>query len=146
MVVKTFLVIAVLLVLTACGEQSGDVTESSPTESSPTESTSPPSALTITVRGTPDAPAETWTLTCQPPGGDHPNPEAACQALETAARDPFAPVPKGTMCTQMYGGPETATITGTWRGQPVNASYRRTDGCEISRWNAIEAVLGPGGV
>ena len=53
-----------------------------------------------------------------PPGGDHPRAEAACRALETAPRDPFAPVAKDTLCTQMYGGPQTATITGMWRGRP----------------------------
>lgn len=126
--------IAILLALTSCGEQSGDVTDPAPT-----------SELTITVRATPEASAVTWTLACQPPGGDHPRAEAACRALETAQRDPFAPVPKGMLCTQVYGGPLTATITGTWRGANVNASYRRTDGCEIARWDAIAEVLGPGG-
>ena len=25
------------------------------------------------------------------------------------------------MCAQVYGGPEKATITGTWRGEPIFA-------------------------
>jgi hypothetical protein len=48
------------------------------------------------------------------------------------------------MCTQVYGGPETATITGTWRGERVDASYRLTDGCEIARWRKLGPVLSPG--
>lgn len=96
--------------------------------------------LTITVRdGTGGAP-RVWTLTCDPPGGDHPDPAGACAAIE-AARRPFAPVPADLACTQIYGGPETATITGTWRDEPVDAAYRRTDGCEIARWNALAPVF-----
>lgn len=96
--------------------------------------------LTVTVVDGPGLPPRTWTLTCDPPGGTHPDPPAACRAIERAAR-PFEPVPDGMLCTQVYGGPETATITGTWRGAPVDAAYRRTDGCEIARWRALSAVL-----
>jgi hypothetical protein len=46
-------------------------------------------------------------------------------------------------CTQVYGGPERATIVGTWNGRPVNASYKRTDGCEIARWRKLGPVLSP---
>ena len=100
-------------------------------------------ALTITVVAHPQAQPVTWTLTCDPPGGDHPDAEAACAVLDTVPT-PFAPVPAGTMCAQVYGGPETATITGTWRGERVDASYRRTDGCEIARWRRLGPVLDPG--
>lgn len=100
-------------------------------------------ALTITVIADPQAQPVTWTLTCDPPGGDHPDAEAACAVLDTVPT-PFAPVPAGTMCAQVYGGPETATITGTWRGERVDASYRRTDGCEIARWRRLGPVLDPG--
>jgi hypothetical protein len=40
-----------------------------------------------------------------------------------------------------YGGPATARITGTWHGRPVDATYKRTDGCEISRWQGLVPVL-----
>ena len=100
--------------------------------------------LTVTVVDDVGATPRSWTLTCDPPGGDHPDAAGACRAIE-AARAPFAPVPAGMLCTQVYGGPQTATITGTWRGEPVHAAYRRTDGCEIARWNALSAVLGSGG-
>ncbi len=130
-----------VLAVTACGDQGREATDPSPTESSVEAA----SELTITVKAGPEAPGETWTLTCEPAGGDHPDPEAACAALENAEGDPFAPVARGTACTQQFGGPQTATIAGTWRGEPVDASYKRTDGCEIARWDAISAVLGSGG-
>jgi hypothetical protein len=97
--------------------------------------------LVITVDDGAGGAPRTWTLTCDPPGGDHPDPAAACAAL-AAARAPFAPVPPDMACTQIYGGPETARIEGTWRGEPVTADYRRTDGCEIARWRALAPVFG----
>lgn len=98
--------------------------------------------LTIRVTPTPDAQTHEWTLTCRPPGGSHPAPEAACAALREAG-DPFKPVPPDVMCTQIYGGPQTAVIEGTWRGEHVRATYNRINGCEIQRWEAIKPVLQP---
>ena len=45
------------------------------------------------------------------------------------------------MCTQQYGGPATARVTGTWQGQHVDATFDRTNGCEIARWNTLRPVL-----
>lgn len=103
----------------------------------------PSSELPIIVRSGPGGDLATWTLSCDPPGGTHPDPAAACAAID-AAIAPFAPVPPDMMCTQQYGGPETATITGTWRGHPVDASYTGTDGCEIARWGKLAVVFGAG--
>jgi hypothetical protein len=50
-------------------------------------------------------------------------------------------VPKGIVATMIYGGPEIATVTGRWRGHPVNATFRRTNGAEIARWDRIAALL-----
>jgi len=86
----------------------------------------------------------TWTLECDPSGGDHPDAAAACGVL-AASDDPFAPVPSDMACTQIYGGSGVATVTGTRDGAAVDARFTRTDGCEISRWDALGAVL-PGPV
>lgn len=83
------------------------------------------------------------TLRCQPTGGSHPKRVRACTALLTAGRRALAPVPPDRMCTQQYGGPERARLTGVWRGQRVDARFDRTDGCQIARWNALGAVFGP---
>ena len=45
------------------------------------------------------------------------------------------------MCTEIYGGPQTATVTGTFRGEPVSAEFSRTNGCEIARWDGHVALL-----
>ena len=102
----------------------------------------PESRLEIEVRDGPEAPPRRWTLECDPPGGDHPDPAGACAAL-AAARDPFAPVPDYLRCAQVYFGPERATITGRWRGVPVQAEYRRNDACQENRWRAVRPVLQP---
>ena len=57
-----------------------------------------------------------------------------------SARD-LAPTPGDTACTQLFGGPETATIKGTIRGEAVDATFSRSDGCEIERWKRVEALL-----
>jgi len=121
---------AIGLLLAGCRAQNAQVDSPEPADST---------HLTIVVTdGSGDV---TWILTCDPPGGDHPNPTGACTALARATR-PFDPVPADMLCTQVWGGPETATIRGTWRGERVDASYNQTNGCEIARWNQIAAVLG----
>ncbi|WP_328720648.1 subtilase-type protease inhibitor [Streptomyces sp. NBC_00247] len=94
-----------------------------------------------------------YELTCAPAagtrsgtrgGGDHPEAQAACDRLaeaEGAGEDLFRPVDEDAMCTQMYGGPATARITGTWRGRPVDTTVNRKNGCEIARWNALSPLL-----
>jgi hypothetical protein len=83
----------------------------------------------------------TWRLDCDPPGGDHPDPTAACTALDAKGGTALPPVSKDQMCTMVYGGPEKATVEGTWRGEPVSASFDRSNGCEIARWAALAGLL-----
>ncbi|MFF3735472.1 SSI family serine proteinase inhibitor [Streptomyces sp. NPDC002476] len=101
--------------------------------------------LTVTVSEAGDPSAEgIFELECAPVGGDHPAAEPACDRLAELAdegTDPFAPVPRGAMCTQQFGGPATARITGTWRARHIDAVFSRADGCEISRWNNLRPVL-----
>jgi Subtilisin inhibitor-like len=88
----------------------------------------------------------TWTLTCDPLGGSHPDPAAACRALEARGSTALPPVRKDVACTEIYGGPQRATITGTWQGRQVRSSFSRVNGCEISRWDQLKGLLPPGGL
>jgi hypothetical protein len=88
---------------------------------------------------------KTWRLTCDPPGGTHPDPKAACRVLEANGAAALPPVPKDKACTQIYGGPETATISGSWQGNRVISRFSRNDGCQISRWKLMEGLLPRGG-
>jgi hypothetical protein len=100
--------------------------------------------LTVTVRDAGEGTDGTYELRCHPGSGSHPDAEEACAALDRGARwgkDTFAPVPPGGFCTMQYGGPATAHVTGTWAGRPVDATYDRSDGCEIARWDRLVPVL-----
>ncbi|MFD5819568.1 SSI family serine proteinase inhibitor [Streptomyces sp. NPDC127038] len=100
--------------------------------------------LTVTVAGAGGGADGTFELDCHPAGGTHPHAAEACDRLDrmtTWGKDTFAPVPPDALCTMEYGGPATAHITGTWAGRPVDARYDRSNGCEISRWNALMPVL-----
>lgn len=66
----------------------------------------------------------------------------ACRRLGILAGNPFAPTPPATVCTQIYGGPQEALVTGTFRGRRVWARFSRRNGCEIARWNRIAFLLG----
>ena len=90
-----------------------------------------------------DGEKRTATLECEPPGGTHPAPEAACAAL-AANRDALAPVPRDVACTQIYGGPARAEVVGTVDGERVSAELSRHNGCEIARWDALEPVVALG--
>ena len=88
---------------------------------------------------------ESWTLTCVGfVEGSHPDAEAACEHLATV-EDPFAPLPTDLVCTEQYGGPQTAHVFGRWNGEPVDLELSRTDGCRISQWDALGPLL-PGPV
>ncbi|WP_447038660.1 SSI family serine proteinase inhibitor [Streptomyces sp. DSM 118878] len=109
----------------------------------------PTDRLTVTVTDSGSADG-TYVLDCHRTGGTHadagthPNAEKACARLDEVTvhgKDPFAKTPRGAMCTMQYGGPATARVTGTWQGRPVDATYDRRDGCEISRWNHLVPVL-----
>ncbi|MEW2548892.1 SSI family serine proteinase inhibitor [Streptomyces sp. NPDC047002] len=107
----------------------------------------PRDALTVLVSdpsGARGTPSSSYELRCEPVGGTHPEAAAACDRLDGFGRggsDPFAPVPEGQLCTQIYGGPATARVVGTWHGRPVDASFNRRNGCEISRWRQLVPVL-----
>ncbi|WP_306337316.1 SSI family serine proteinase inhibitor [Streptomyces sp. KL118A] len=104
----------------------------------------PTDRLTVTVTDSGGEGDGTYELNCHPTGGTHPNAAEACARLDEVTvwgTDPFAPVPPDSMCTMQYGGPATAHITGTWQGRPVDATYDRSNGCEISRWDGLVPVL-----
>jgi len=134
------LAVASLSLVAGCGTigSGGDVTVEPGPDSGATQAGT--TELTITVSAGRGRGERTYSLVCDPAGGDHPDPEAACRLLREL-KDPFAPVPPDAMCTEIYGGPQTATVTGRLRGEPVNARFSRTDGCQIARWDKHAALL-----
>jgi hypothetical protein len=121
-----------------CGSNEGGAAGGGGESTAPS---APTTELTITFwpEGRDGEPTEA-TLACDPPGGTHPNPETACNAL---ADDPEAlePVPPDTACTMIFGGPEQATVVGTLNGKEVDAAFERSNGCELDRWDRMAALL-----
>lgn len=157
-------VLAMVLAATACGGGTGPGASStpsgdrSPTSTAPTPTTSPSTGPTAGSTGSPTAGGSqltivvddgagtttTWTLTCDPVGGSHPEPERACAVVEKN-RSALDPVPKDKMCAQVYSGPQRATVSGTWRHEQVQASLSRINSCETARWDALDPLLPAGG-
>lgn len=116
---RLILLLAVAAVAVGCGESS---------ESD--EPSEPETRLEISVwRAGSDGPVRVTTVEC-------PAPTKTCDRL-SELEDPFAPVPGGAVCTQIYGGPQVAEVRGTFEGEAVNARFNRTNGCEIQRWDRI---------
>ena len=95
-------------------------------------------SLVIQVTGT-GAKAERWTLRCDPDGGTHPDPQAACDAL-LHARSPFAALPPHEMCPMIPAGTKIATVQGTWFGKHVDSSFNRS-GCGLPRWDKVGQIF-----
>ena len=114
--------VAVLAVLAGCGEEEGFGTSS------------PYAQLVVRV----DADGE---------GGKAPKrTEVTCETADSApcaglSADVFEPTPRETACTQQFGGPETAKVTGTFDGREIDAEYNRANGCEIARWAKAAPLL-----
>jgi hypothetical protein len=90
------------------------------------------------------APADALTVTIHPKGDGGPKRTRTvdCAADPTSCAVPMAPTSPTTACTEIYGGPATATVTGTLDGKPVDAEFSLNNGCEISRWDKASALLG----
>lgn len=85
----------------------------------------------------------TYDLACGPQaarGADRAGEQDGCRHLQEIG-GPVGAVPAGQMCSMIYGGPQTADVRGTWAGRPVAESYRRTNGCEVSRWSRMVPAL-----
>ena len=126
--------VAVVVLLAGCGGE--DVGGEAPAE--------PRTEVRITVWPSGKAgPSRETTLRCDPPGGTHPDPEAACAAL-AANEEALAPVPPDAICTQIYGGRQEARVTGVVRGRRVDAAFSRRNGCEIARWDRLKTLFAQG--
>jgi hypothetical protein len=112
--------------LAACGDEaksagSGDVTK-----------------LTVRVDGDGRGPTKERKLELTCAKADESD---ACAAASKLTAADLAATPADTACTQIYGGPETASIKGTLNGEQVDATFKRTDGCEIKRWDTVSPLL-----
>ncbi|WP_051722566.1 SSI family serine proteinase inhibitor [Streptomyces albus] len=98
----------------------------------------PGSSLTLTI--VPDrlsGPRSTVTLECDPPGGTHPDPKAACAVLE-AAGGYFERIEPGSGgCTGLWD-PVTVRADGNWGARKVLFEERYSNrGCAAAATNGV---------
>ena len=125
------IVIAALIAVVGCGAGSA------------AQSAAPaPTNLKITVwpDGRAEGDAKTYTLHCGPAAGTLPKVATACSKLGPMPR-PFGPVSRTAVCTEQYGGPQQALVTGRFEGHSVWAMFSATNGCQISRAKRIAFLL-----
>ncbi|WP_309108218.1 serine protease inhibitor [Arthrobacter sp.] len=103
--------------------------------------------LTVQVSGLPETAERIFRLLVRngspAPESTVPDPGAALAAVERFGEEIFFAARRADMiCTQQYGGPQVALVTGVLHGRPVRSRFSLTDGCEIARWRAMEPLLG----
>jgi hypothetical protein len=113
----------------------------------PVADASSATSLTITYIADVDRPTERvrWTLRCDPVGGTHPRRVAVCRELVRLGWPAFRPVPPDKACTQVFGGPQVAIVSGHVGGRRVWARLSRVDGCQVARWDRVPGLLPRGG-
>ena len=146
---------AAALLLAGCADSNpGSAPSSSEPAPSPSTSASSPAAapaaatsLSVELMADGEAITDSWALECDGavPAGESnaPDPAAACAALAEGGTGLFAEPGSDVACTMQYGGPQRATVSGTVNGEAVEAEFAATDGCQISRWEALSGLLGP---
>ncbi|UYQ77928.1 hypothetical protein OF385_01765 [Glutamicibacter sp. JL.03c] len=105
-------------------------------------------SLTITIKADGSKVSAQHTLECS---GDQaleastlPSADQACAALNqqpaivTPSLDPAA------ACTEIYGGPQRAEVSGLLAGEPIQSEFSRSNGCLISQWEQAELLLDSG--
>ena len=136
----TFFVVAALTVAGCGGERPVAVRGDGPVTS-----------LRVEVLPKPGAAARRATLTCDgspTATGFIADPRAACDLVsgDAGVRERlFAGSPADQVCTQVYGGPQQAQVSGRIVGRRVDATVTRVDGCGVADWSRLEPLLGPPG-
>ena len=118
------LLIAVVALLAGCGEDDEPAAQAG-------------AVADLTVEVDPDGhdaqEPKTATVSCDAP--------ADCPEIDALDPKVFEPTPGDVACTQQFGGPETATVKGTFKGEQVDAQFSRQNGCEIARWEDAAPLL-----
>ena len=96
--------------------------------------------ITVWPQGRDKGESDTYTLKCSPARGSLARAAGACTELLKLSR-PFRPVPPDTFCTDLYGGPQQALVTGTFKGVGVWARFSATNGCQIARAKRVSFLL-----
>ena len=91
------------------------------------------SQLTVEVSGLDSPVVVEWSC-----GGAQPCERSQLDKLAVATQPPDPT----RACTEVYGGPEEAHVTGTLEGEPVDVTIDRSNGCGIADYEALFEALG----
>jgi hypothetical protein len=107
-----------------------------------------PAPVTLTVRATsaPSAPERVAHLRCRgasarADGFLRARAASACARARAIAGFLASPPPAHRLCTQIYGGPQRATITGSIGSRAVRRALARRNGCEIADWERARPLV-----
>jgi hypothetical protein len=99
--------------------------------------TAPPSEadISITVTGANGH----WTLRCEPPSGNVPDPQTACERL-LAQPALFSPPARHMMCPQLMRDAPGYVVSGTFLGQHVSRAIL-DGGCDLAKWSVLHEIF-----
>ncbi len=117
---------AAALALAGCGEGSN---EAEPETTTDVE-------FTLDADGPGGKPSRSVAVACESTRGAR-----FCPRVDGLAADDLEPVPPETACTEIYGGPDVLTVSGTLHGEQVDAELTRVNGCEIERFDRFTPLL-----
>jgi hypothetical protein len=135
---------AVIAVLASTGSDGGG---SATAPSSPAAATSQPVTLTIAFTRRPGAPRSVAHLRCR---GSRATADGflravgarrACAHARGVARLLTTGPDPQRACTEIFGGPERALVTGRIGDRRVRRGFKRTDGCEVADWRRAMPLL-----
>jgi hypothetical protein len=89
--------------------------------------------LTVTGGG------QTWTLRCEPPSGNVPDPQAACESLLSQPAL-FSTSPRHVMCPQIMGDGPGYLVSGTFLGQNISKAIM-DGGCDLGKWSLMHNIF-----
>jgi hypothetical protein len=100
--------------------------------------------LRITFQADASTAPRTFTLRCGTRStGTVPRPAVACGRLRELGESAFRPAPPDMGCADIWGGPSTARVAGTYLGRRLWVRLRLVNGCEIARWHRVGFLLPP---
>ena len=137
------LLLGTVVMLSGCSDGGTGESSSAPTSS---QGQGQDTDLQISIRADGTAESAHFHLLCDGPvaleRSNHPRAAAACALVDAHPQLLTEPAAGATrMCTQQYGGPAIARVTGTRDGQAVERTFDLHDGCAISDWTAALVLL-----
>jgi hypothetical protein len=122
---RRLILLGVLAALAGCGSEA-------PTASGPATNL----LVTVDADGTgPEAPKQ-LRVRC-----DAERTDDACEDIANMPPGTWEPVKPRRVCTDIFGGPEVARVSGTLAGAPLSAKFSRQNGCEVTRWTLAAPLL-----